>query len=142
MPRIGLSRRAAVHLAAGALLCAALLPAAYAEPRFGELIISAEKNANESDDAFEADTAKIYVTAQLVEVPAGNAKVTATWIAVATKAAPPNYVIVSSDIAVNGKQNVANFALSKPDGGWPLGSYRVDLAMNGKRLSSVKFKVE
>lgn len=137
-----ISRRSALHLVAGALACATLLPSAHAEPRFGEVIISNEKDAAESEESFEADTAKIYLTAQLVEVPAGNSRVTATWIAVSTKVAPPNYVIVSSDVAVNGRQNVVNFAVSKPNGGWPVGSYRVDLAMNGKTLSAVKFKVE
>jgi hypothetical protein len=121
---------------------AALLPApVLAAPGFGEIIVSEEKGASASEDEFSPDTEKVYLSAQLVDVPQG-AKVTSSWIAVSTKVAPPNYVIDTSELTVAGRVNVARFSLTRPDSGWPVGSYRVDLAINGRKAGSASFKVK
>jgi hypothetical protein len=121
---------------------AALLPApVLAAPRFGEIIVSEEKGASASEDEFSPDTEKVYLSAQLVDVPR-RAKVTSSWIAVSTQVAPPNYLIDTAEITVAGRVNVANFSLTRPDNGWPVGSYRVDLAINGRKAGSASFKVK
>jgi len=139
MPQV--RRRTIFTLVATALSLVALAPgAALAQPRFGEIILSDEKDATDSEDTFETRTEKIYLTAQLVDVPRGT-KVSSTWVAVSTRVAPPNFVIDSAQVTTGARVNVANFALSRPDNGWPVGNYRVDLAINGQNLASVKFKV-
>ncbi len=108
---------------------------------FGEVILSSEKNAEESEKSFESDTPRLYVSAELVDVPSG-AKVTSAWIAISAKGAPANYVIDTATVTVGSKANVANFNISKPNAGWPVGTYRVDLSINGSVKKTVRFKIE
>lgn len=112
-----------------------------AEPKIGEIIVSHEKDARLSEDSFEPDTAKIYLAAQLVDLPPG-ARVGSSWIAVDTSVAPPGYVIDSAEITVSGRVDRANFALSKPDQGWPVGSYRVDLTIDDQPAASASFRIQ
>ncbi|MDB5946635.1 MAG: hypothetical protein JWQ33_1661 [Ramlibacter sp.] len=138
---VSLGQRRAVLGALALLLAIPPFLARAADPRFGEIIVSDEKDAGESDDSFEPDTAKIFLAAQLIDVPQG-ARVASSWVSVSTKVAPPNYVIDTAEITVTGRANVANFSLSKPNTGWPVGSYRVDLTINGRKAASTAFKVK
>jgi hypothetical protein len=137
------SRRALLPaLALLVAVAAALLPApALAAPGFGEIIVSDENGASRSGDEFSPDTEKVYLKARLVDVPRG-AKVTSSWIAVSTRVAPPDYLIDTAEITVAARVKAANFSLTRPDNGWPVGSYRVDLAIDGRKAGSASFKVK
>jgi hypothetical protein len=111
-----------------------------AEPKIGAIVVSHDKDASQSEERFQPDTGQIYLSAQLIDLPQG-ARVGSTWIAVATSVAPPDYVIDAAEITVSGRVNVANFALSRPGNGWPAGSYRVDLTINGRPAGSASFRV-
>ena len=125
-------------LALTGLLLAAV---AYAAPHFADIKFSDEKDGDVSD-TFAPDTPKIYLHAGLVDMPSGT-KLSSTWIAEDTHgAAPPNYKIDSVEFEVGGLVNVANFSLSKPNAGWPIGTYRVDLFINGQASGTAHFKVE
>jgi hypothetical protein len=88
---------------------------------------------------FAPDISQIIVEAQIRDIKPGD-KVTATWIAEKTKGAPPNYKIDSATMApVPGK--LIAFTLSKPNAGFPVGDYRVDLSYNGHVELSQHFKV-
>lgn len=142
MPPHPLPRRSAFQLLTGTLSLAALAPlSALAAPGFGELTLSDQQDATKGVDTFKTGTPKVYLVAKLVDVPRG-AKVSSAWIAESTKVAPPNYVIDTAEITVGLITNVATFTMTKPNNGWPVGSYRVDLAINGQKMASVKFKVE
>jgi len=56
-------------------------------------------------------------------------------------AAPANYKIDSVDLTAGALVNVANFSLSKPTAGWPVGSYRVDLFIDGKPAGHKHFVI-
>ena len=109
---------------------------------FGELTLGTSKEATGAQQrVFSPDTPKIFVNAQLLNV-ANGVLVRGDWIAEKTDVAPANYKIDSAEMTVNTFQNVANFSLSRPDAGWPVGDYRVDLFVNGKVDKTVRFRVE
>lgn len=90
--------------------------------------------------AFPADTAKISVFLELL-TPAAGDRVEAKWIAVNTSGAAPGYVIDTSTTPVTaGVQNVVS-GLTKPNAGWPLGDYKVDVSVNGQLATSIGFAV-
>jgi hypothetical protein len=114
--------------------------AAYAgEPKYGELVLSDVKDGT-AKQVFGPTTPKIFLSTKLVDVPTG-AKLKAAWIAEKTKVAPPNYQIDSTELNVGSLMNRATFSMTKPNAGWPPGDYRVDLAINGKLVNTVRFKV-
>jgi len=109
------------------------------EPKYTELLLSDVKDGT-AKQVFAPTTPKIFLSTKLVDVPKG-AKLKAAWIAEKTKVAPPNYQIDSTELDVGSLMNRATFSMSKPNAGWPPGDYRVDLAINGKLLNTVRFKV-
>lgn len=130
--------RAAMILAASGMLLAGQAQAA--EPRYADVLLSDVKDGGAAKKVYARDTAKIFLSAKLVDVSAG-AKLTAVWIAEKTKVAAPNYRIDSADVTVGALTNRVHFSLSKPTAGWPEGDYRVELLINGKPATSVRFKV-
>jgi hypothetical protein len=74
---------------------------------------------------FTPETPKITLGVQPRSVEPGDT-VTAAPIAEKTAVAPPNDTIDSIGLTIGADPLVA-FRLSKPDAGWPIGEYRVDL---------------
>jgi hypothetical protein len=111
-----------------------------ADGRFGQTTLAVE--GGKVQTVFAPDTPKIVLHAEIFEMPVGT-RLTATWIAVKTEAAPANYKIESADVEI--KQAVASdetsFWLTKPTAGWPVGDYKVDLSINGQVATSVSFEV-
>lgn len=127
----------ALLVAAGLALAAA---GHAAQGQYSDLVLSEEKDGL-SKAVFATTTPKIHLRAKLVDVPRGT-KLKAAWIAEKTSVAPPNYEIDSTELTVGVLGNRADFALSKPTAGWPDGDYRVDLSINGKVVTNVRFKVK
>jgi hypothetical protein len=88
---------------------------------------------------FASDTPKIMLDVLLRGFKAGD-KVTANWIAEKTKAAPPNYKMASATFEVSTGNTIA-FGMTKPNAGWPVGDYRVDVTYNGEQELSQPFKI-
>ena len=97
--------------------------------------------------SFAKDTPMLYLMCHSEEVEKGQT-IKAVWIAVDTKnAAPANYKIDEAGYKVEqdlGNSKVWNgkYSLSKPNNGWPLGSYKVDLYVNDQLSQSTKFAVK
>ena len=126
--------------ATAALLFAA--PAAQAaQPHYGDVAVVASNGGDSPREVFARDTPKISVRAQLVDVPTG-AKLAGAWIAGKTEVAPPDYKIDTAELTAGALMNQAVFGLSKPNAGWPVGVYRVELSINGQVINTVHFKVE
>ena len=126
-----------------AFLCSGLLFAAsaFAAPHFEE-IYATDSDSGDAIESFGPAVPKIYVHASMVDIPNG-AKMTGTWIAVDTNgAAPPNYKIDSADLTAGVITNTVNFSMTKPNAGWPLGKYRVDLSIDGKPAGAANFTIE
>jgi hypothetical protein len=84
---------------------------------FENIIVSTEKDADTTQDSFAPDTPKIFVSAELTEdVPAGST-VNIVWISV-------------------------DSALTKPNSGWPVGTYKIEFSVDGKPMESVGFAVK
>jgi hypothetical protein len=129
---------------ANALALAALATLSFALPSyaagFESIVLSAEKDAASSQSNFPADTPVINIGADLVDVPA-TSKVTFAWFSVVSPgAAPPNFAIATVDIPVGSNTHVSG-QLSKPNAGWPVGTYKVDLEIDGKVVESVPFSI-
>ena len=125
---------------AGALCLVFAFAAQAGEARYADLVLSDAKDGKPKQ-VFAPTTAKIYLSGKLIDAPSG-AKIKTAWIAEKAKGAPPNYTIDTSETTAGLLRNRADFSLSKPNAGFPVGDYRVDLSINDKVVQSVKFKVQ
>ncbi|HEU5424775.1 MAG TPA: hypothetical protein VFU72_14615 [Nitrolancea sp.] len=92
-------------------------------------------------DSFPPDTAKLYLVFRTHGLP-GQSHLEAIWIADRVDApVPANYEVTRSTIAVQGDQ-AGNFSLSKPNPGFPLGQYHVDLYLDGTLIGSFPFTIK
>lgn len=126
-----------------ALLLTAMLFVAplQAAPHFEDIVVSDSKDGD-AVDSFSPTTTKIFLRAHMVDVASGSKLVT-NWIAVDTNGvAPANYKIDSAEFTAGALTNTLDANLSKPNNGWPLGKYRVDLTVDGKPAGSASFTVE
>ncbi len=94
----------------------------------------------QAQEAFAADTPKIVIHIELKD-PTVGAKIQAAWIAVKTDGAPANYKIDAATVTVDNAQDEATFGLSKPDAGWPVGAYQVEVSYDGTLEKTVPFSV-
>jgi hypothetical protein len=126
--------------AAFALLALLVSFGVAAGPQYQGLVISDQKGGA-SKTTFKTDTPKIYLHANLADVKSGS-MLKGDWIAVKTKVAPPNYRIDGTELKVGPLMNQVDFNMSKPNAGWPVGDYRIDLFIDGKPAGNMKFKIE
>lgn len=134
-------------LAGLTFVCAIAAPASLlaAEPRFDEIVISAEKDGKKADAPFKVDAPTVFLRAQMLDVPT-DSKISCVWVAVQAQGAPANFVIDSvhetARTVFGIATNTFNCSLSKPRDGWPAGSYRVDLLVNDKKTNEAVFSVK
>ena len=107
---------------------------------FANVVLSATKDSGTAQSNFPADTPMIYISADLTDV-ASTSKITFSWISVDSHGvAPANYTIDKVDLDV-GSNNQVNSQISKPTAGWPVGTYKVDMAIDGAVADSVPFSI-
>jgi hypothetical protein len=125
-------------LLASALLAATAAHAA--EPKIGRVALTLP-DSQEFTDEFKADAPKIVLHAELLDVPAGS-KVGAAWIAAEVDGVEADYKIDAAvvDVGEDGAEE-ATFTLSKPDAGWPVGAYRVDIDIDDVAMESADFSI-
>lgn len=133
---MAINRVAALAASAAAWLISS---AALAAPAYSEVVISDSADGKEMH-TFKPATAKIYVRTRLTGVDKA-VKARSEWIAVKAEGAPANYKIDATELAAGPAMNKVQFSFSKPTAGWPVGDYRVDLFLDGKKVTDVKFKV-
>jgi uncharacterized RDD family membrane protein YckC len=88
-----------------------------ASPRYADLVLS-DANGGDPKSTFKPQTAKVFLKAKLVDVPAGS-KVKSDWVAVKTDVAPPNYKIDSVELNV-GPGMTSTSASPPRDGPWAI----------------------
>jgi len=136
---IVVSARLALLLACALFVTAAAPDATAASPRYTDLVLS-DSADGAAKSVFNPQTPKLFLRGKLADVPNGS-KLKGDWIAEKTKVAPPNYRIDGTELKVGPLINTVRFSMTKPTAGWPEGDYRVDLFIDGKAATQVKFKV-
>ena len=109
--------------------------AEFSEPEFSD------SKGGDAADSFAPDTAVIYLHTEFKGVARGST-ITATWIAEKADGVAPETKVVSSDVTIGTQENQVDFSVTKPDKGWPTGSYRVDISVDGKVVTVGRFIIE
>ena len=91
-------------------------------------------------DRFQPDTPSVHAVLVLEGAKAGT-KVQGTWVSV-DAIERPNYQIDSSEVVTKAQGDArVHFEISKPQKGWPVGNYRLDVSVDGKFITSIPFSV-
>ena len=134
--------RSAYLFGLAALVCLAV--PAQADPGFRNVTFSSVKDGP-TESVFRPDAASIFLRAELADVPL-DAKMTCAWIATQAVGAPQNFVIDSAEQIAGTvfglRMNVLSCSLSKPNAGFPVGSYRVELLVDGKKTNEAMFEIK
>ena len=132
----------ALAASAAALATAMLMTISAHAAGFSDIVLSATEGGTENQTSFATDTAEIFLTANMDDVKAGS-KATISWIAVDSHGvAPANYKIDAADVDITDGMNVITGNITKPNNGWPVGTYRVDLAVDGTVTNSADFEIK
>jgi hypothetical protein len=103
--------------------------------------VSADYEIAKPMTEFAVDTPAIRC-AWVVEGVDGETTVRAAWIAEDVgSAAPANYKIDEASIKMSG-DGKGSFSLSKPNNGFPVGKYRVEIFLGDKLAKTVRFIVK
>jgi len=85
----------------------------------------------------------VYVVNDLSNGVLGNV-VSSNWYAVNAEGVDPNFLIDTVEYTVDTDtfDGTVHFFFEPPDGGWPLGTYRVEVFFNGAASATVEFTVK
>ncbi len=129
---------------AAVMLIAAQLACAAGEPSLSNTRTSFDQDGLQTSSTFGAfDT--VYVVSDLANGAAGNV-VTSRWTAVNAEGLEPNFFLDEADITVSEADAPFNgtiyFFFPAPDGGWPAGTYQVEIFFNGALSATVNFTIQ
>src|ERR1700730_4442633 len=120
------------------LLCIAIA-------RAGDVSVKVTMTTGPSDDpktVFASDTSKIYAMFKTTGAKNGD-KIRGVLIAEDVgDAAPANTQVFDKTIDLEGDTDDGDFNFGKPNQGWPVGKYRVDVYLNGELATTTKFTVK
>ena len=85
----------------------------------------------------------VYVVNDLSNGVLGNV-VSSNWYAVNAEGVDPNFLIDTVEYTVDTDtfDGTVHFFFEPPDGGWPLGTYRVEVFFNGAASATVEFTIQ
>jgi hypothetical protein len=119
-------------------------------PQFGLCEQNPAKDCDGVKGSFNTDTPELLAVGRFPTVPKAGSKITTKWIAVDVgQAAPPNTMIDQSvvDVAApseplkEGSFYTVRSTLSRPNKGWPPGSYKAEWAIDGQPLGVTEFQI-
>jgi hypothetical protein len=91
-------------------------------------------------DTYAADQPTFHAVVSVANAPS-DTMVKAVWFAVDVgDVAPPNTEIDQTELAVEGSRNI-DFTLTPDSGGWPPGTYKVEIYLNDKLDRTLNFSV-
>lgn len=91
---------------------------------------------------FSKDVPKLYAFFKSKGTAKGD-ELKSVWIAEDVgDAAPKNFKIDEATLSADKDDFFGAFSLSKPNNGWPVGKYRVDIYAGDKVVATAKFKIE
>lgn len=88
---------------------------------------------------FAPSTPKFYCEMDVSGVSKGS-KIVGTWFAVDAQGVDKNFKIDTTELELGGPDKVT-FSLERSVPAWPNGTYRLDIALDGKLLRQVRFSV-
>ena len=105
-----------------------------------EAVIAVDKDTRPTT-TFAADVPKLYAFFRTKGTESGD-KLRGVWIAEDVgEAAPENTKIDESTLTADQDDFYGAFSLSKPDNGWPVGTYRVEIYDGGELATTVRFNI-
>lgn len=102
--------------------------------------VAAEKEG-EAKTTFLTNTAKIFGRWQGATLKQGDI-VRAIWVAEAFGKEERDAKITEAQVTADRPDDRGIFSLARPDGGWPVGHYRLEIYVGDQLAASVKFKIE
>lgn len=100
-----------------------------------------------SSSSFSASSPAIHGFSSLPWVPRTGAPIRIRWtVEDVGGAAPPNSVVATTDLTVapaapNATDYSIHFFFEAPAAGWPPGTYRVEVTLDGQSLSTARFRI-
>lgn len=110
------------------------------KPGFKNVVLTDDENTKSPKSSFTPDTPKIFVFWDLEKVPSGS-KLKGVWICEKSEGIAPDFKIDEATVDVGTIDNSGNFSISKPNKGWPIGDYRVELWWDTNKAEEVKFNI-
>jgi len=103
--------------------------------------VTAKDQDPKPTNAFAADTAKLYTFFRSTDTKAGD-KIRSVWIADDVGEAAPKGTKIDEATLTADKDNFNGaFSMTKPDKGWPVGQYHVDIYDGDQLATSVTFSI-
>jgi hypothetical protein len=104
-------------------------------------IILAKDTTGEMTTKFNSDVSKLYARWQASDLAKGT-KLRSVWIAEDVgEVAPPNYKVDETTVVTPAPPSSGTFSLSRPNAGWPIGSYRVEIYADDALIETLKFTI-
>ncbi|MBC7282296.1 hypothetical protein [Hoeflea sp.] len=100
-----------------------------------------DEEFGEAYDIFPSDIDTIYLDGTVTGMD-GSVEISATWIAVDVAGVSADFAFLNLAAEITPGNDVFHFATDRPDDGWPVGDYRVDVAMNGETVETLAFSIE
>jgi hypothetical protein len=117
------------------------ITSAYAgTPSLGMTTITDESSQTDQK-IFAPNTPKIVLHAQIIDAIDGT-QVTGQWIAAHAHNLPIEYRIDSAGVTLKAGNNDVTLSLSKPNNGWPVGDYRVDISIDSHPVGAATFEIQ
>ncbi len=98
-------------------------------------------------DTFAPNQPRIYLVFALTTPPADVKQISTQWVAEQVVQESPNTVVGTDAVLVDLNESTGYFFLEQPKGGWPVGTYRIDLFV-GEEISpytyvaDVRFRIQ
>ena len=104
-------------------------------------IITSDKYSQDEKSVFAPDAPKVFAVYRVVAGP--GLKLKAVWFAEKVAGLEPKTKIAENETAFSAKgEFIGSFACTKPPQGWPIGSYVVNLYMDGVMKKTLGFRVD
>jgi len=95
----------------------------------------------EPTTSFATDTAEIFCSVKLANAPSGT-EIKSEWIFVKGETGDAvDYLIDTWNTTAAGSGYIS-FSITRPEGNWPMGDYKVVLYLDGKEVTSAPFKIQ
>ena len=115
-------------------------PSSEEKPAPLQATVAADKEG-EPKTTFLTNTAKIFGRWQGSTLKTGET-IRAIWIAEAFGKEERDAKITEGQVTADKPDDRGIFSLARPDGGWPIGHYRLEIYVSDKLAAAVKFKIE